>query len=358
MPPSIIAQPDLRVHQRIALLTDGFSTPFLGKTAISLLRYRGNDVAAVIDAEQAGKRASDLFGLGPDVPVVASLDGIPNCDAVYIGIAPPGGRLPSAWRPLIRSALERGLDVVSGLHDFLCEDPEYSAAAAATGSRLIDVRRNTHKLTGTAHRFRPENIRVHTVGHDCSLGKMVTALEVQLGLQDAGHHAKFLATGQTGIMISGEGVPVDCVVSDFVNGAAEALAAANEDADFSLIEGQGSISHPAYSAVTLGLLHGSAPDALIYCYEAGRTHVKGIDHRPLPPPEQQMRVLDALANLHHPCQFIGVAVNTRRLNEQEAAEELTDAEQRFGLPACDVYRTGAAPLVQACLDVRRELLGE
>ncbi len=358
MLPTPFALSGLRSHHRIALLTDGFSSPFLGKTAISLIRYRGDDIAAVIDREHSGKQASDLFGVGQGVPVLADVDSIDDCDAVYVGIAPPGGRLPESWRAIIKSALRRGLDVVSGLHDFLSEDPEYVAEAAASGAHLVDVRRNEYKLTGKAHHFRRGNVRVHTVGQDCSLGKMVTALEVQRGLQAAGHTAKFLATGQTGIMVNGEGVPVDCVVSDFVNGAAEALAAAHEDADFSIIEGQGSVSHPAFSAVTVGLLHGAAPDGLIYCYEAGRTHVKGLDHRPLAPPEAQMRVLDALANLHHPCHFIGVAVNTRHLNDRQAVEELRHAEQRFGLPACDVYRDGAEKLVRACIELRREVLGE
>jgi uncharacterized NAD-dependent epimerase/dehydratase family protein len=165
-----------------------------------------------------------------------------------------------------------------------------------------------------------------------------------------------LATGQTGIMVSGEGVPIDCVIADFVSGAAEELARCGESSDFSLIEGQGSISHPAYAAVTLGLLHGCAPDALVFCYEAGRTHVKGFDHVEIPPPERQMEVLLAMANLRHPCRFIGIAVNTRRLDADAAARELEQAERRFGLPACDVYRTGADKLVRACIQYREQLV--
>ena len=190
------------------------------------------------------------------MPVVHSLSDVPKADSVYIGIAPPGGKLPPEWRPTILSALASGLDVVSGLHDFLVDDPEYVAAARGGGGMLFDVRRNRHKSTAQCLTFRPGSIRIHSVGHDCSVGKMVATCEVERGLKARGHDAKFLATGQTGIMISGEGVPVDCVVSDFVNGAVEELIQQNEQHDFLLVEGQGSISHPAFSAVTLGLLHG------------------------------------------------------------------------------------------------------
>lgn len=343
-------------HQRIALLTDGYSTPFLGKTAISLLRYRTGDVAAVIDQAAAGQTAHDLYRAGGEIPVVAKLADVENVDAVYIGIAPPGGKLPPEWRPIIIAAIQQGIDVVSGLHDFLTDDAEYLELAATSGARLVDVRKNRFKSTATAQPFRPGSVRIHTVGHDCSVGKMVASLEIQQGLSRLGHDAKFLATGQTGIMISGEGVPIDCVVADFVNGAAEQLVRENESHDFLLIEGQGSITHPAFSAVTLGLLHGSAPDGLVFCYEAGRQQVKGLDNIDIPPLRQQMAAFEQLANLRHPCKLLGVAVNTRTLNDEEAAAELERAEQEFGLPTCDVYRTGAEKLIQASLSLREEIL--
>lgn len=352
------AQNLLTSHRRIVLLTDGYSTPFLAKTAISLLRYRQGDIAAVIDAEAAGSTAQSLLGAGGNVPVVRSLDEVSSADSLYIGIAPPGGKLPEEWRPLITAALNRKLDVVSGLHDFLTTDQDYVRLSRETGARLVDVRHNSHKSTATFHKYRRENIRIHTVGHDCSVGKMVTALEIERGLRSAGHDAKFLATGQTGIMISGEGVPIDCVVADFVNGAAEQLVRQNEEHDFLLIEGQGSISHPAFSAVTLGLLHGAAPDGLVFCYEAGRSDVKGLDGVTIPPLEQQMSVLESTANLRHKSKLIGIAVNTRNLSEDAAIAELRLAEERFNLPACDVYRTGADRLVQACLSLRAEILAE
>ncbi|WP_286177662.1 DUF1611 domain-containing protein [Stieleria mannarensis] len=343
-------------HRRIAILTDGYSTPFVAKTAISLLRYRTQDVVAVIDATAAGSTTQDLLGCGGQIPVVKTLTELPDVDALYIGIAPPGGKLPDEWRSMILQALHDGIDVVSGLHDFLTEDAEYVAAAERSNSRLIDVRRNRWKVTAECHRFRPGCTRIHTVGQDCSLGKMVTSLEIHRGLVQRELSSKFLATGQTGIMISGDGVPIDCVVADFVSGAAEQLARRYEHHDYLLIEGQGSISHPAFSAVTLGLLHGSAPHGLVYCYEAGRTHVKGLDDVPLIPIKQQMDAYLVAANLRHTCKFVGIAINTRNLSAEEAEAEITRAESTFRLPACDVYRTGADKLVDACIGLRGEVL--
>jgi len=352
MPVSSFENPVIRGHRGIVLLTDGHSTPFLAKTAINLLRYRGQDVVGVLDQHEAGKPAADVFGVGGSTPVVAHLQQVPQADALYVGIAPPGGKLPLEWRDLILEAIERGWDIVSGLHDFVHLNPDYAQAAARAGVHLIDVRHNHFRDIATGRGLSERCVRIHTVGHDCSLGKMVVAVEVQRALQAAGQRAHFLATGQTGIMISGQGVPVDCVVADFVNGAIEQLVRATEDADFQLIEGQGSISHPAYSAVTLGLLHGCAPDGLIYCYEAGREFVKGLEQVPLPSCEAQLDVLQRIANLRHPCEVLGIAVNTRLLSAEAAAEEVRAAEQRFGLPACDVYRDGPAKLVAAAMALR------
>jgi uncharacterized NAD-dependent epimerase/dehydratase family protein len=184
---------------------------------------------------------------------------------------------------------------------------------------------------------------------------MVTTLELQSALQDAGHDAKFVATGQTGIMIAGAGVPIDCVVADFVNGAAEQLCVQHEQHEITLIEGQGSISHPAFSAVTLGLLHGCAPDGLIFCYEAGRDLVKGLDTVRIPAMEDQIAAYRTLANLRHRCRFIGIAVNTRTLTPDKAEAEIERVENHFGLPACDVYRSGPDKLVQATLELQQEI---
>ncbi len=343
----------LKNYHRIVLLTDGYSTPFLAKTAINLLRYRRDDVAAVLDCQLAGKDAGEVFGTGHGVPIVDSL--CDDTDSVFIGIAPPGGKLPAAWRSIIREALQKKIDVVSGLHDFLSNDAEYVALANASGSRIIDVRRNTEKETATAAPFRDGCLRIHTVGHDCSVGKMVASLELQLELCRRGQDAAFLATGQTGIMIAGDGVPIDCVVSDFVNGAAESLVRRYEQHEILLIEGQGCISHPSFSAVTLGLLHGSAPQGLIFCYEVGRKFVKGLNDVPLLTTRRLIDTYEMTASLRYPCKVIGIAINSRFVTEAEAIAERDRVSAEFGLPVCDVYRDGPGVLADAVIQLKQEL---
>lgn len=345
---------ELKSYRRIVLLTDGFSTPFLAKTAISLLRYRRNDIVAVLDAGEAGRTADSLFGVGDTVPVIRSLDET-DADALFIGIAPPGGKLPTAWRPIIRDALSRGINVVSGLHDFLSVDSELAAAASQNGCRIIDVRSNNERSTAKRALFRDDCLRIHTVGHDCSVGKMVTSLEIHQALKDNGQDAEFLATGQTGIMIAGDGVPIDCVVADFINGAAETLVQRNEQHDILLIEGQGSITHPSFSAVTLGLLHGCAPDGLILCYEVGRTMVKGLDNVPILPLQQLVNVYNSIASLRHPCRVIGVAMNGRNISTDEAQAERDRVHRELALPVCDVYRDGADDLAEAVMRLKDDL---
>lgn len=353
---SLTAVPRYEDHRRIVLLTDGYSNAFVAKTAISLLRYRTSHIAAVLATGTDAKTADELLGAGGNIPVVASLAEVERPDAIYVGIAPPGGKLPEAWRPILLEGIARGMDIVSGLHDFVTEDPEYRAAAATSGANLWDVRKNRFKTIASGQPFRPECLRILSVGHDCSVGKMVVSLELQKGLAKKGCDATFLATGQTGIMISGRGIPVDCVVSDFINGAVEDFCRENQRHDFQLIEGQGSLSHPAFSAVTMGLLHGAAPQGLIYCYEAGRTEVKGLHKIPIPSHEQLIEAYQVAANLRAPCRVIGVAVNTRTLSDDAAHDEIARIQTRLKLPACDVYRTGAAPLVEAVLQLRNEVV--
>jgi len=256
--------------RRLVILTEGHSEPLTAKTAVSVIRYCGPEVVAVFDRGQAGRTAGELLGVGGTIPVIGRLEDAPAANALMIGIAPSGGRVPESWRPIILAAIERGLDIVSGLHQFFQLDPEFAAAATRRGVKLIDLRRNDERDVATREGIREDCLRVHTIGNDCSVGKMVASIEITLGLQQRGFDAQFVATGQTGIMIAGSGCPVDCVVADFVNGAAEKLIRANQDHDILLFEGQGCLAHPKYSAVTLGLLHGCMPHGLILCYEAGR----------------------------------------------------------------------------------------
>jgi uncharacterized NAD-dependent epimerase/dehydratase family protein len=335
--------------RRIVVLTGGFTQPNVAKTAISVIRYRGADVVAVLDALHAGRTAGEVLGVGGDIPVVASLAEAPTATELLVGIAPPGGALPNEWRAIIAEAVARGLDVVSGLHTFLGDDPELAAAAAARGVRLFDVRRNREREVAQRRGIRAECLRLHTVGTDCAVGKMVASIEIVRSLVRRGVDAKFVATGQTGIMIEGDGCPIDCVVSDFVNGAAERLVLANQHHNVIAIEGQGSIFHPRYSSVTYGLLHGSMPDCLVLCHEVGRSEVWGMEGIPLPSLPRAVEASEAAANLMHPCRVIGVALNGRTASDAELEAARRRVREELGLPACDVFRHGADELAEAVL---------
>ncbi len=339
----------------MVVLTEGRTTPFYAKTAMSLVKYRSSEVLALLDSTQAGQTAGKLLGLGGDIPVVASLDDVDSPDSLVLGIAPPGGKVPPEWKSIIVEAIGRGLDIVSGLHEFLSDDAELSGLAAKHGVRIVDVRKNNEDTPSDCVEFRPGCLRIHTVGHDCTVGKMVASLEIQLALVKRGIDAHFVATGQTGIMVSGEGCPIDCVVSDFVNGAAERLVLRSQHHDVLLIEGQGSVVHPRFSGVTLGLLHGSAPQGLILCYEVGRETVKGLDHVRLEPLAKLRDIYETIGSVRYPCKVIGVAMNSRRVDEDAAERERVRVEAELGLPACDVYRHGPDVLVDAVLALREEL---
>ena len=335
--------------RKIVCLTEGHTEPHAGKTAANVVRYRREEVIALLDSTQAGKTAGELLDAGPDVPIVANLQQTPEADTLVLGIAPPGGKIPSSWRPIILEAIARKMDIVSGLHDFLNDDPEFAAAAKSAGVQLVDIRRNSEKSIARRIGLRPDCLRVHTVGHDCSIGKMVVSVEVARGLKARGRDAKFIATGQTGIMIEGDGLPIDCIVADFVSGAAEKLVLANQHHDILLVEGQGSLVHPSYSGVTLSLLHGCAPQALILCYEVGRETVTGVESVRIPPLAEIKRIYEVMANVHQPCKIIGIGMNSRRLSAADAENERERMRSEFGLPVCDVLRHGPDELVDAVL---------
>jgi uncharacterized NAD-dependent epimerase/dehydratase family protein len=335
--------------RRIIILTEGHTEPHAGKTAASVIRYRRQDVVALLDATQAGKTSGELLGVG-NVPIVARLDDVPEANTLLLGIAPPGGKIPQSWRAIILDAIaRRKMDVISGLHDFVGDDPDFSEAAKSSGVTIHDVRKNSEKTIARRTGLRPDCLRVHAVGHDCSIGKMVVSIEVANGLKKLGHDAKFIATGQTGIMVEGDGLPIDCVVADFVSGAAEKLVLENQHHEILVVEGQGSLVHPSYSGVTLSLLHGCAPQALIMCYEIGRDRVTGVESVEIPPLGQIMKIYDVMSNIHQRCKIIGIGINSRRVSKDEAARERERVKTEFGLPACDVFRDGPDELVDAVL---------
>ncbi|NUQ65063.1 MAG: DUF1611 domain-containing protein [Pirellulales bacterium] len=340
--------------RRLILLTDGYGDDHTAKTAINLIRYKREEVVAVLDRRGVGRTSRELLGLG-DVPVVGSIAEAPGANTLVIGIAPPGGKIPPPWRAVVLEAIHRGLNIVSGLHDLLRDDAEFVQAARQRGVELVDVRMNDEHDVANRKGIREGCLRIQTVGNDCSLGKMVTSVEVVEGLKRAGVDAKFVATGQTGILIEGDGIPIDRVISDFVNGAAEKLVLANQHHEVIVIEGQGSLFHPRYSCVTFGLLHGAIPDGLILCYEMGRKTIYGMPEFPLPPLEQVRAFYEASANIMHPCRSIGIAVNTSKFSEDEALAECERVSKEMGLPVCDVIRHGPEPLVEAVLKLKRKL---
>ena len=264
---------------------------------------------------------------------------------LVIGVAPLGGQFPKAWVSEAVAALESGLDIASGLHSRLAGIPELAAAARDAGRRIYDIRHPDQDFACGTGDKRPGK-RLLTVGTDTCVGKMFAALALAKEMANRGLNVDFRATGQTGIFIAGGGVSVDAVVSDFVSGATEALSPAGDPDHWDVVEGQGSLFHPSYAGVSLGLLHGAQPDALVLCHEAGRTGIDGMEHRPLPSLEDCMDLNLRTARLTNPdVRFIGVSLNTRNLDEDAAEAVLAETAERLSLPCVDPVRTGVAPLV-------------
>ncbi len=337
------------MSRSIVILTEGYTNPHTAKTASCMLRYRPEEIVALLDGTQRGKTSQDLLGVG-QFPVIGSLAEAPTANTLLLGIAPPGGKIPATWRPIICEAIRRRMNIWSGLHDFVSDDAEFRGLAQQHGVQLIDVRKNNEHEIARRIGLRPDCLRVHTVGHDCSVGKMVASVEITNGLKRKGQRAKFIATGQTGIMVEGDGCPIDCVVADFVAGAAEKMVLKHQhDHEILVVEGQGSLVHPSYSGVTLGLLHGCAPHALILVYEVGRTTVTGVEHVAIPPLAEVKRMNEIMSNANFRCEVIGIAMNGRKLSPADAAAERQRVCQEFGLPVCDVIRNGPEELVDAVL---------
>lgn len=343
------------MSRRVVILTEGLTDPLTAKTAVCILRYRPEQVVAVLDSTRAPAITEQVLGCGGQTPIIGSLDQAREANTLVIGVAPPGGRLPPAMRAAVLDAIGRGWSIEAGLHEFLCNDEEFVAAAKVSGATLLDVRKNNERDVATRQGIDESCLRVHTVGHDCSCGKMVTAVEVTRGLEARGVDAKFVATGQTGILVEGDGIPIDCVVADFINGAAEKLVKQNQHHRVILIEGQGTLVHPRYSSVTLGLLHGAMPDALIMCYEIGRTQVHNMAHVTIPPLEKIIEIYERMADVMHPCQVIGLAFNSRKVDAKTADEHRRRMRDEFGLPVCDVIRHGPDELVDAVIAHGRRL---
>jgi uncharacterized NAD-dependent epimerase/dehydratase family protein len=320
--------------------------PHYGKTARGVLRYSPHPTVAILDSTRAGETEDGL-------PVVGTVNDALcfNPTTALVGVATQGGRFPPAWRDLIRSCIAKGLDVENGLHEFLTDDPELVELAARHRVELRDLRKPPAGLNvPTGENLQLDAQVVLTVGSDCAIGKMTVSLELDREAQKRGLRSVFVPTGQTGIAIAGWGISVDAVVSDFLAGAAERLVVEGaEKGDLLWVEGQGALLHPAYSGVTLGLMHGSAPHAYVLCHQAGSTVIEGYPEDAIPP-------LSDLVDLHEhaslparPARVACIALNTRALGETEARAAVAEAEEETGLPADDPVRFGAARLLDAVL---------
>jgi uncharacterized NAD-dependent epimerase/dehydratase family protein len=332
-------------ERRYAILAEGRFTDRRAKTAHGLIRYGKDEVACVIDSTLDGKRVRDVLpDLGRDAPIVGTLEETLEFSptSILVGLAPAGGRLPEEWMETLRAAVDANLEIVSGLHQRLA--PEFP------GGKVWDVREPPEGIplfSGEGFDVGPKVAL--TVGTDSAIGKMTATLEVERAAREAALSPEFVPTGQTGIVIAGWGLCVDAVVSDFVAGASEQLVleAAKASPDLILVEGQGSLGHPAYSGVTLGLMHGSCPDCLILCAADPSEDVfRGV---PRPSPARVARLYEEVASLIKPAPVVAISLNTRGLEKERAADLIAAVADETGLPTADPFRGSAAPILEAVL---------
>ncbi len=344
--------------RRIAILAEGMFEWHYGKTATGVIRYGQDPVVAVIDSTKVGQDVSQALGasIGVGIPIVRDIHEALHYqpDTLLIGIAPQGGVLPAAWRWQLFTAIEAGLNIISGLHSFLSDDAELQAAAEKRGVTIWDVRRPPSKQRVAG--FIPHRLSSHTilmVGSDCATGKMSTALELDQEATQRGLNSAFVATGQTGIMISGNGLPVDRIISDFVAGMVEEMVLEFTNThDWVFVEGQGALNHPGYSPVTLGLIHGSMPDAMIFSHKAGTTAIEGYNNCPFPSLTRMIQINEDTVHWLRPdapSKVVGISLVTQGLDDTQARDAVKQVADETGLPTTDVWRFGTGVLLDALL---------
>jgi uncharacterized NAD-dependent epimerase/dehydratase family protein len=318
-----------------------------------IVHYGPHPVVAILDSTRAGESYAGI-------PIVASVDEAlrfgPTTAAV--GVATQGGRFPPAWRELLKDSIRAGLDLESGLHEFISDDAELSGLAAENGVELRDLRRPPADLSvPTGENLQVQATIVLTVGSDCAIGKKTAAVELDRAAQRRGVKSVFVPTGQTGIWIAGWGIAIDAVVSDFLAGAAERLVVegAARGGELLWIEGQGSLVHPAYSGVTMGLMHGAAPHAYVLVHKARATHTEGYPDHPLPPLPELIELHERASLPLRPAKVVAVALHTGALPEEDALAEIGHVQQETGLPTDDPVRFGADTLLNAVLQRTRGL---
>lgn len=344
----------LRPHHRLAILLHGGLQGDRGKTGLALLRFSEAEVVAVIDQETAGESLPQLTGIPRTAPIVGSIaEALPyQPDVLAFGIAPTGGALPAAWRDDIKAAIAAGLSIANGLHTRLMADPEL-VALLRPGQWLWDMRQEpTNLAVGRGLARHLACLRVLTVGTDMAIGKMSTSIALHKASQAQGVRSKFLASGQAGLMIAGDGIALDAVRVDFASGAVEQMVLAfGRTNDILHIEGQGSLINPS-STATLPLIRGSQPTHLILVHRAHQTHLSRIPEIAIPPLPEVIRLYEAVAagaGSFAPAPIAAIALNTAHLTEADAQTAIAQVSDQTGLPCTDPIRFGAAPLLAAIL---------
>jgi uncharacterized NAD-dependent epimerase/dehydratase family protein len=342
------------VTRRYLIFAPGAFATRAAKTAHGVIAYGRDEVVAVVDPDHAGKRVREVVAyLDSDAPIVAAVSDALHLapTSLLIGIAPPGGRLPLEYRAEIGVALRARLEIVNGLHEYLADDPEFRAIAETHDSRIWDLRLPPAAPLFSGAAYDVTSRIVLTVGSDCAVGKMTAALELTRAAERAQRPAQFVPTGQTGIAIAGWGTAIDRVIADFATGAAEQLVLEGDRRigardGILFVEGQGGIAHPAYAPVTLALLYGSAPDALVLVHLPTRTKADGFD-QPLPGYRELIRIYEALCATVKPAKVVAIALNTHGLDDAAARAAIEDARAQTGLPCDDVVRFGPDALYAA-----------
>jgi uncharacterized NAD-dependent epimerase/dehydratase family protein len=344
----------LESDKKYLVLAEGKSgDEHYGKTMRGIVHYGPHPVVAILDSARAGESYAGI-------PIVASVDEAARFGptTAAVGVATQGGRFPPAWRELLKDSIRAGLDLESGLHEFISDDAELLGLAAEHGVELRDLRKPPADLSvPTGENLQVPATIVLTVGSDCAIGKKTVAVELDRAAQRRGVKSVFVPTGQTGIWIAGWGIAIDAVVSDFLAGAAERLVVEGtaRGGELLWVEGQGSLVHPAYSGVTMGLMHGAAPHAYVLVHKARATHTEGYPDHPLPPLPELIELHERASLPLRPAKVVAVALHTGALAEEDARAEIGHVQEETGLPTDDPVRFGADTLLNAVLQRTRGL---
>jgi uncharacterized NAD-dependent epimerase/dehydratase family protein len=341
------------MNRRILAVAEGRFSPLKSKTANGAIAYLPGEVVGVVDSTKAGMTVQQVLGYGGEIPVLRTLEEGLRLHPTHmlIGIAPPGGRLPEVWRDLVRQSIKARLHILSGLHTILSDDGELASLAQQCDISITDYRkipRESEVVAKGTWRNRKAKV-ILTVGTDCNIGKMTTILEIQKDLVQRGVKSDFVATGQTGMMIRGRGIAVDSLIGDYIAGAIELEVdrSVAEGYEFILVEGQGALTHIGYSSVTLGLLHGTMPDAMILCHQP--TRLKDDYGLVLPGLKRIIELHEGIVRFFRETKVIAIGINSVGLSDEESQEAADRITQETGLPAVDAFRFSPKKLTDAIL---------